>query len=552
MTIFRFIIPITFLFFSLNSLAQTAEKLQVHFDKPFYVAGEDAWYKIYFENEPSDIQSKVVRVDWVHPDGRIVLQQKLKVENNYAIGDLAIPYDWSEGNYLFRAYTLWGLNFGDKQFLQQVIPIYNLLETPRIAENLTELDETISNADYTFSDLQINLATDKNIYRKRDKVLLTIQLKDAQGRPIQGHCSIAITDGNYLDTDNYFPSYQSNNTTNFKQQFLAEKGLDLNGMLENEKGELLNTRFLSVFFPKQKIFEQTMVSKGNLNLAIPDFYGSQPIQFFDMNPFHNPIPKLKTTLFKLKTTYQGQPLYRSENAANYLFLLSKYRQYREAFNLSTPDYGALRTLEYKKWQYDKSFGMEKYTALSDLASFVAEVIPEGRVVGKGTARSIRLKYEEKSIFNRLSPWYLVNDWLTEDEETVLKIPFREIERVDVYNSKKNIATQLDPSMVSRGMLRIHTKDGKTPDAITKKPNNIELAGFYPFRDFPISINQRTNIPNLQPLIYWNPTVKIAENGEALIRFETTDAIGEHQIMVVVQSLDGEISWSRELYKVDFD
>ena len=552
MTFFRPSIHIIFLFLSLNCLAQTAEKLQVHFDKPFYVSGEDAWYKIYFENKPSDIQSKVVRVEWVHPDGRIAIQQKLKVENNYARGDLAIPYDWSEGNYLFRAYTLWGLNFGDQQFFQQVIPIYNLLETPRIAENPTELEEKTSIIDYPSSDLQINLSTDKNTYRKRDKVVLTIQLKDAEGRLIQGHCSIAITDGNYLDKDNYFPSYQLNKTTNFNQQLLAEKGLSLNGILEDEKGALLNTRFLSVFFPKQKTFEQTNVNKGELNLEIPDFYGSQPIQFFDMNPFHTPIPKLKTTSFKLKATYQGQPLYRSENAANYLFFLSKYRQYREAFNLSMPDYGASPTLEDKKWQYDKSFGMEKYTALSDLASFVAEVIPEGRVVGKGMARSIRLKYEEKSIFNRLSPWYLVNDWLTEDEAAVLKMPFQEIERIDMYNSKRKIATQLDPSMVSRGMLTIHTKNGKTPDAITKKSNNIELPGFYPSRSFPKSTNQPTTIPNLQPLIYWNPKVKIVKNGEARIQFETTDAIGAHQIMVVVQSLKGEITWSREVYKVDFD
>lgn len=535
-----------------NSKAQEAEKISAHFDKPFYVAGEDAWYKIYLENKPADIQSKVVRVEWISPDGRIVNQQKLEIKNNYAIGDLVIPYDWSEGNYLFRAYTLWGLNFGENQYFQQIIPVYNLLETPKIVENPLELKDVSSTANSTPSNLQIDLSVNKNNYKKREEINLTIQLKNKDGRPIRGHCSIAITDGNYLNTEGYFPFTESIETTNFQQQFFAEKGLSLKGTLEDTKGELLNTRFLSVFFPKQKTFEQTSVSKGELNLEIPDFYGSQPIQFFDMNPFHTPIPKLKTTTFKLNATYQGKPLYRSENAANYLFLLNQYRQYREAFNLSTPDYGASQALEMKEWEYDKTWDMEKYTALSDLASFVAEIIPEGRVVGKGTARSIRLKYEEKSIFNRLSPWYLVNDWLTEDEKIVLQLPFREVEKVEMYNSKKRIASQLDPSMVSRGLLSIHTKDGKTPDELIKKPNNMEIQGFYATRQFPKIEMMEENIPNFRPVIYWNPVIKTDANGSATIQFKTTDAIGVHQIVVVGQSKNGAIGTANVTYEVSFD
>ena len=39
------------------------------------------------------------------------------------------------------------------------------------------------------------------------------------------------------------------------------------------------------------------------------------------------------------------------------------------------------------------------------------------------------------------------------------------------NSKERIAQQLDASMVSRGLITITTKDGKTPDTILKKVNN---------------------------------------------------------------------------------
>ena len=538
-----------FLYFPV--FTQTAEKLQVHFDKPFYVSGEDAWYKIYFENEPATIQSKVVRVEWLSPDGAVILQQKLKVENNFAVGDLAIPYDWSEGNYLFRAYTLWGLNFGDQQYFQQIIPVYNLLETPKAAEQSIEKQPIKQTDNSSKGNLQIDITTNTANYKKRDFVDLNIELKDANGNPIAGHISIAVLDGNYMGEieGTEIKSEETSTSSTFNQKFEAEKGLVLNGQLVDKTGKPLDTRFLSIFFPNTKSFERTSISKGKLTIPIPEFKGEQPIQFFDMNPFHEPIPQLKLTEIAWNPSYRGQLLQRSKSVANYLFLLSKFRQYREVFKLKNADYGPKFSFLKNNWEPDKDWTMEKYTGLSDLASFAAEIIAAGRVVGKGKDRSIRLQYGEKSIYNKLSPWYLVNGWLTEDEVTALKIPFREIEKVELFNTKKSIASQLDPSMVSRGMLTINTKDGKTPNELIKKPNNLTISGYYPTRQFPNIGIIDNNVPDLRPVIYWNPTIATTVNGTAKICFKTSDSIGTHWISVVGQGANGEIVTTKLGYEV---
>ena len=539
------------LFLSFPVFTQTVEKLQVHFDKSFYVSGEDVWYKIYFENEPATIQSKVVRVEWLSPKGEIILQQKLKVENNFAIGDLAIPYDWSEGNYLFRAYTLWGLNFGDQQYFQQIIPVYNLLETPKTIEQPVE-KQPIKQVDNSSKDnLQIELTINNSSYKKRDFVDLNIELKDANGNPVTGHISISVLDGNYMEAidDAGIELQVSNKASTFNKKFEAEKGLLLNGQLVDKGGKPLDTRFLSIFFPNTKSFESTSISKGQLTIPIPEFKGEQPIQFFDMNPFHEPIPQLTLTEIPWNPSYKGEVLQRSKSVANYLFLLSKFRQYREVFKLKNADYGPKFSFDKNTWTPDKAWSMEKYTGLSDLASFAAEIIAAGRVVGKGNQRSIRVQYGEKSIFNKLSPWYLVNGWLTEDEGTTLKIPFREIETVALFNTKKSIAKQLDPSMVSRGMLVINTKDGKTPDELIKKPNNLTISGYYPTRQFPDVAITDKQIPDLRPVIYWNPTIATTVNGTAIIRFKTSDSIGTHWISVVGQGANGEIVSTKLGYEV---
>lgn len=543
-----------FLFHFLSTNAQVAEELAVHFDKPFYVAGEDAWFKIYFKNDAKEIKSKVIRVDWLSPNGEILQQQKLRVENNYAIGDLPIPYDWAEGNYQFRAYTLWGLNFGETNYFQQVIPIYNLEETPIIAERPEALVPLAGGTQTEETNVQILVATNAVNYKKRAPIEVTIQLKDKAGNPIAGHFSLAVTDDNYLtEISPVLTTHLSYSTkASFQQKYMPETGLNLKGILLDAAGTPLDTRFLSIYFPKTKTFEKTTVSKGALNLNIPDFEGVQMIQFFDMNPFHEPIPSLKKNSIKLPVGYQGTPIFRSEAVANYLFLLNKYRQYREAFGMPSPDYGPTFSFKQATWTYDKTWSLEKYTALSDLASFAAEIISSGRVVGRGTNKSIRLQYAEKNIYNNLSPWYLVNNWLTDDEKTVLKIPFRDIESIQMFNSKERIASQLDPSMVSRGLLAIQTKDGKTPDALVKKPNNVNITGFAPVRTFPTKVATDTRIPDLRPLIYWNASIQTDENGQAKLLFNHSDAIGKAQITVVGQTKDGDLGYGTTSYQVSFD
>ncbi len=538
---------------ALELTAQTREPIQVHFDKPFYVAGEDAWYKLYFQIAATEMQSKVARVEWIAPNGRMIAQQKLSITDNYAIGDMAIPYNWQEGNYLFRAYTLWDLNFGETASFQQVIPIYNLQETPKVAIEKKVVIDAIPVTEKE-SPLKISLTTNQVAYHKRNEIALTIKMTDQSGQPISGQFSVSVVDGNYfssqmmLQEHTFLPQKQKAQTT-FSETYQAEQSLVLRGELKDEKGALVDTRFLSLFFPNQRTFKQTGINKGLLNLPIAKFAGTQPIQIFDMNPFHVPIPTVSLINYQLKNTFVAKPLVRSTGIANYLFLLSKYRQYRETFQQENPDYGMVKGVTKLKWEADQSYSMDQYKGLSDLASFVKEVIPDGRVVNEKGGKSIRLRYAEKRLFNRLPPWYLVNGWLTDDEALVLKLPFREIEQIDIFNSKKRIGQYLDGSMISRGLMAITTKNGKTPDQLIKKSNNLTITGYYPIRQFPNVGILDEHIPDFRPLIYWNPTIITKASGATKIRFKTSDSIGTHWINVVGQATNGEIVTTQLGYKV---
>jgi hypothetical protein len=104
------------------------EKLFVHTDKTFYLAGEIIWFKIYaldgMLNKPLEI-SKVVYVEILDRQMKTVLQTKISMEDASGNGFFLIPASIVSGNYKLRAYTKWMKNFTADFFYEQVLTIIN-------------------------------------------------------------------------------------------------------------------------------------------------------------------------------------------------------------------------------------------------------------------------------------------------------------------------------------------------------------------------------------------------------------------------------------------
>ncbi len=102
------------------------EKLYVHTDKDFYLAGEICWFKIYnvdaFFNKPLGI-SKLAYVEVLDKNNKPVLQAKLPLKKSDANGSFLLPASLGSGKYLFRAYTRWMKNFSAAYFFEKQITV---------------------------------------------------------------------------------------------------------------------------------------------------------------------------------------------------------------------------------------------------------------------------------------------------------------------------------------------------------------------------------------------------------------------------------------------
>jgi len=79
------------------------EKIYLHYDKEYYVAGETIWFKAYlFSNgKPSGISNNVI-VQFLDSKGRVVANNYYPVTGAVAKGNILVPDSLPQGNYYIR------------------------------------------------------------------------------------------------------------------------------------------------------------------------------------------------------------------------------------------------------------------------------------------------------------------------------------------------------------------------------------------------------------------------------------------------------------------
>lgn len=105
---------------------QLTEKAYLHFDKPYYAAGDTIYFKAYViagQKGSLSTLSGVLYTDLISPKNKILKSLKLQIINGLTWGDIALPDSLPEGNYRVRAYTKLMRSYGEDLFFDKLIPI---------------------------------------------------------------------------------------------------------------------------------------------------------------------------------------------------------------------------------------------------------------------------------------------------------------------------------------------------------------------------------------------------------------------------------------------
>ncbi|CAN5188537.1 hypothetical protein BH23BAC1_BH23BAC1_49410 [soil metagenome] len=549
-----------------NDKSDTAEadQLYIHIDKSFYSNGENIWYKIYILNNGKEQDfSKVVYVDFLSSNGKLILQQKLKVKGRIAYGDIALPLDIEEGYYYLKASTIWNKNFNSQNNYLVKVPIYSEWEeaSHQTIQEQVELNNEISSI-YSSHSQGISIAPEKSPYKRNELVTINFKATDKTGKPVKANLSVAVTEKDLIPEPNsYGIIYRKaaledskENENIIQKKYTKEQGLRIKGFISDPAtGDPLNTRFLSIYTPGISEFKSSEIEKGILDHTLPDFYGTQIIQFHNFDPYQNTIPKVK--IEKNDWNWENQEIKmdypsRDPTIEKYLEAARLRRKINEVFEVKDQVDISVAKTGLSNFTGDKVFLMKDYHLMKDVEEFIRIFFFKTRIKEKGGKKSVILyNYDSKYNFME-SPWYLLDGYLTRDENFLLKIPLKNVEKIEIFYRTKTLSGQFDALMIRSGVLAIHTKEKGLLLPKLDLGNNVEVTGYYSPRKFKIPIVNEPyeEHPDFRPLIYWNPEIITDENGMATITFQASSSIGDFNIIVEGISPTGEIVQGFETFR----
>jgi hypothetical protein len=113
------------------------EKVFVHTDKDFYLAGEICWFKCYDvaagSHQPLTL-SKIAYVEVLDTSGRPVLQAKIALAGGSGSGSFYLPFTLASGTYTLRSYTNWMKNSSAEFFFYKKFTVINTREAVMVSK----------------------------------------------------------------------------------------------------------------------------------------------------------------------------------------------------------------------------------------------------------------------------------------------------------------------------------------------------------------------------------------------------------------------------------
>ena len=104
------------------------EKVHLHIDNDSFTLGDDVWFSAYVTAGGTQVPSPLSKTLYVYlfdPEGKLISERTIFIENGFGHGDFKLPDFGVEGAYTIKAYTAWMENFGEEYFYHQEILVFD-------------------------------------------------------------------------------------------------------------------------------------------------------------------------------------------------------------------------------------------------------------------------------------------------------------------------------------------------------------------------------------------------------------------------------------------
>ncbi|HEX2549212.1 MAG TPA: hypothetical protein VHM20_05230, partial [Gammaproteobacteria bacterium] len=223
-----------------KSLTFLLEKPYLHTDKAYYYPNETIWFKAYmnyYSRVVKDSLSRVLFVELTDTNQKLIRRQTISIVNGTATGNISVDPEIPPGDYALRSYTRWMLNFDPNLIFIKPIKILSNNQSG-IAANYV--------FDETKNERNVILNSDKETYSSREKISVTLEVRDELENLVAHNFSISVTDvdqivavpaeKNILD-DFPFKNISVPDSISKNSLKKIQYGMEVSGSFESVKGK---------------------------------------------------------------------------------------------------------------------------------------------------------------------------------------------------------------------------------------------------------------------------------------------------------------------------
>lgn len=517
---------------------QSGEHIKLYTDRYLYIVND----RIYFiaayaccEEMQKNGWSKVLYLELIRWNGSKIKQIKVPLNRDGASGYLVIPKDLLSGNYYLRAYTKWMRNYSVYDYGYTLLKIVN----PYKAETEISLEE--NQTDSIFSIIPeklvvkpdiLHCSVNKNSYTAREKVKLEIRYP---GDKILPDNNFYITVTKYHSTDSISLISKVKNMQrdrSYKPEYLPElRGMTISGKVveRNTNKPLKGTMvYISIPITGEYLASYKTNTEGKFYFSLPDLTGRYDFYVDILQDNLETKIYLDNDFCDKPVVLPYIPFLINVKEKELLREMSIHTQISEKYEIMG-DEEQPNENQYFYGKAGKVYYTKEYIELPNLKEFFFELVPEVWVHYKKAKPYLFIDGETGiSIEN---PLILIDNIPASNDEKVLKIPVKKIERIEVINQPYVVSGN-----IYRGLISIYSvqKDFAGID-LSKNSMFFSFNLFeefnYDFPDYADSSAVDSRIPDLRNLLYWEPGLQLMPGESKTMEFFTSDVKGNYTVYI---------------------
>jgi len=540
--------------FRLNARPLTSvEEIYLHIDRNKYIAGEDIWFSIYTierETEKLSDRSVIAYVELLNPWNTPVAQSRVQLSAGRGEGSFSIPDSVSSGTYTVRAYTNWMKNFLPYNCYMHNIDIYNPFKgsdfvrkvAPAGSEDIRLINSPNKN------DFTVNVRAD-SIYCRREKVFLNISISN-NTLPQAGisEMSISVAPVEVADTCKWMDYLMISDTVPQRYNF-ENDGHFLSGLIKYRESNMSDSsRFLymsiqgkvaefkyaridtsgrfTFVLPVDNKFRNLILqpehATNNMSLEIePSFPWILPASY----SFKEPVTDSQLVVLSgLSFNYQAAKIYGTKS--------KKEAETNDIINQKSRRFYGIPEMEII---------LDDYIKLPSMQEVFFELVPGVILRSRKSGYEIKITNPLTGMYYDESPLVMVDGVIINDLTVLVDLDPEIVEKVEVVKTPYLIG-----DLILHGIVNVITRSGDFSDvtmpdyAVILPYRVIDKPSLFTAPDYSVGQTRLTRIPDLRNTLYWNPSVKTNNDGEAEIEFWTSDLPGRYIISILGISGTGEI------------